>query len=276
MGTMLTSAEMAKRKAAHLAKLDGQQEEMLAKYAADTMIPVCLIMDPFGGAWEGMVDPAIDDTVNGTVHVYYHKAGAKIDPKNPKATRYCGSRTGIVSACRAMSSCLAEELSELAISESDPAPITAAMLAEDLDLIQGDPSIDSTTKQALINARKGQGKFRQQVLQRWGDACSVTGSVTQGAIRASHIKPWRESTNEERLDPDNGLPLVASLDALFDVGLISFESSGRLLVSSKLTPKEQEIFKIGQNTTSLAKKPSKKMAQYLAHHRCKHGYEAEG
>jgi len=47
--------------------------------------------------------------------------------------------------------------------------------------------------------------------------------------RVAH-QPWRESTDEKRLDPTKGLPLVASLDALFDAGLISFEDSGRMLV----------------------------------------------
>ena len=58
-----------------------------------------------------------------------------------------------------------------------------------------------------------------QVLKIWGNRCCVTGSTTLDAIRASHIKPWRRSSNQERLDPYNGLPLVATLDALFDAGM---------------------------------------------------------
>ncbi len=50
-------------------------------------------------------------------------------------------------------------------------------------------------------------------------------------LRASHCKPWRDSTHAERLDPENGLLLTPSIDHLFDRGFISFESSGRLLVS---------------------------------------------
>jgi putative restriction endonuclease len=38
-------------------------------------------------------------------------------------------------------------------------------------------------------------------------------------LRASHIKPWSDCSNRERLDPLNGLLLVAHIDALFDNGL---------------------------------------------------------
>ncbi len=50
-------------------------------------------------------------------------------------------------------------------------------------------------------------------------------------LRASHIKPWRDSSNQERLDGENGFLLTPSIDHLFDRGFISFEDSGRLLIS---------------------------------------------
>jgi hypothetical protein len=129
------------------------------------------------------------------------------------------------------------------------------------------PKIESTTKEALINARNGQGTFRQRVLQIWDHRCAVTRSTTLGAIRASHIKPWSKSTDEERLDSENGLPLLATLDALFDFkkGLISFDSSGRLLISTRLNMNERRI--LGINRRSLAKKPSRRTAEYLPYHR---------
>ena len=89
------------------------------------------------------------------------------------------------------------------------------VLTEDVNDIQ-ESNRSSTTRKAPVKARKGQGVFRTQVLQRWGNACAVTGSVILDAIRASHIKPWRQSTDAERLDPANGLPLIASLDVSFD------------------------------------------------------------
>lgn len=148
--------------------------------------------------------------------------------------------------------------------QAEPAETT---LTEDIKGVIDDPKIGATEKLAQILARIGQGEFRKSVLEQWGDCCAVTGSKTQEAIRASHIKPWRDCdpTNGERLDADNGLPLLASLDSLFDKGLISFASSGEMMVSSKLDATEQQIFGIVER--SLTKKPTKKMAAYLAYHR---------
>ena len=137
-------------------------------------------------------------------------------------------------------------------------------MTEDVLTIFGQ-KIDLTTKAARINARVGQGRFRSKVLKHWDNRCSVTGSETGEVIRASHIKPWRVSTNEERLDPYNGLPLVANLDALFDAGLISFAPSGALIVSSKLPRSEWQI--LGVDSLSLTKTPPRKTAQYLEYHR---------
>ena len=141
---------------------------------------------------------------------------------------------------------------------------TQGQVADDINEILNGRT-NPTTRDALIQARIGQGRFREQVLQLWDNCCSVTSSATQAAIRASHIQPWRESNDEERLDPNNGLPLVASLDALFDSGLISFESSGKMIVSSKLNNTERQIFGVGDG--SLAKKPTAKTAAYLSYHR---------
>ena len=137
--------------------------------------------------------------------------------------------------------------------------------AADINFVLQSPNLSATSKKALVNARLGQGWFRESVLRRWGGCCAVTSSSTDKAIRASHIKPWKNCTNKERLDPENGLPLIASLDALFDRGLISFEPSGRMIVSSLLNAAERKIF--GIEKASLRKPPTTKMAAYLAHHR---------
>lgn len=50
-------------------------------------------------------------------------------------------------------------------------------------------------------------------------------------LRASHCKPWRDATNEERLDGENDLLLTPSIDHLFDRGFIAFEDNGRVIVS---------------------------------------------
>jgi predicted restriction endonuclease len=126
---------------------------------------------------------------------------------------------------------------------------------------------DPTTVQALVNARGGQGKFGLEVRKLWNHRCSVTGSSTKAALEASHIKRWADSNDTERLDPNNGLLLTANLHKLFDAGLISFEDSGEMTVSSKLSQSEREIF--GLTGRKLIKKPSPQTANYLLHHRTK-------
>lgn len=92
-----------------------------------------------------------------------------------------------------------------------------------------------TTRQAIISSRVGQGFFRAQLFRYWDRSCAVTGIRVDEVLRASHIKPWSGSTNQERLNLFNGLLLVGTLDLLFDAGLISFDDSGCILISLSLS-----------------------------------------
>jgi len=96
--------------------------------------------------------------------------------------------------------------------------------------IQSDQRLDETERRALILARRGQGLFRSnvQIIER---ACRVTKVERREHLIASHIKPWRDSTNDERLSSENGLLLTPTIDHLFDKGFISFERDGELIVS---------------------------------------------
>ena len=96
--------------------------------------------------------------------------------------------------------------------------------------VRGDQKIPETEREAVVMARRGQGLFKQRVmaLER---ACRVTGVTNDQHLRASHCKPWRDATNEERLDGENGLLLTPTIDHLFDRGFIGFEGNGDLLIS---------------------------------------------
>lgn len=135
--------------------------------------------------------------------------------------------------------------------------------ARDIEDICNDESLSPTTKTALIQARLGQGNFRKNVLSAWGGACAVTGVKVPEAIRASHIKPWYASNNAERLEQSNGLPLVATLDALFDRGLISFTAEGKLKVSSRLSKEDAKLLVLGKR---LRRAPTKRQATLLKWH----------
>jgi hypothetical protein len=120
-------------------------------------------------------------------------------------------------------------------------------LAIDLGNVRRDRSVDETTRQRLMDARLGQGQFRRRVLARWQGRCVVTGCALEDVLRASHIKPWRCSNNDERLNPANGLLLTANLDVLFDKCLISFNMDGQMLVSDRIVASERELLGIPQN-----------------------------
>lgn len=137
--------------------------------------------------------------------------------------------------------------------------------AIDTDLRELDGTdLNVTTRSALVDARLGQGRFRRELLRRWGGACAVTGCRVGAVLRASHCKPWRDSDNRERLDSHNGLVLSATLDALFDAGLISFEDSGEMLVSGALLWEERAALGL---PAKLLRRPGDKLSGYLQHHR---------
>jgi putative restriction endonuclease len=137
----------------------------------------------------------------------------------------------------------------------------------DIKKIELDNSKDPTTKQALVNARIGQGRFGSAVREIWNHRCAITGSSTAAALEASHIKRWADSNDNERLDPNNGVLLMANLHRLFDAGLISFDDFGKMLISSKLSKSERNL--LGINGKKLSKKPSSETIGYLTEHRKK-------
>jgi len=96
--------------------------------------------------------------------------------------------------------------------------------------INADASVPETTRLAVVLARRGQGIFKQNV-QKIETSCRVTKVDQIEHLRASHCKPWRDATNAERVDGENGLLLTPAIDHLFDRGFISFENNGDLLVS---------------------------------------------
>lgn len=107
-------------------------------------------------------------------------------------------------------------------------------IQRDIEKIKSNKQLSETTKQKMINARVGQGEFREECLKLY-PLCPVTGIFFNALLRASHIKPWSHCVNaRERLDPHNGIMLAAHIDALFDGGWISFENNGTILKSNKL------------------------------------------
>jgi putative restriction endonuclease len=84
------------------------------------------------------------------------------------------------------------------------------MTSDDLDVwerrleekVASDPSLVETDREAIIRARRGQGLFKQRVMQI-ERRCRITAVDNAIHLVASHCKPWRDSGNEERLDGEN-------------------------------------------------------------------------
>jgi len=54
-------------------------------------------------------------------------------------------------------------------------------------------------------------------------------------LRASHIVPWAECDNAQRLDVHNGLLLSALWDAALETGLVSFADQATVLACPRLS-----------------------------------------
>lgn len=109
------------------------------------------------------------------------------------------------------------------------------LVEKDIKDIESDAAITDTERLALCRARIGQGEYRRSLIKRWQGRCAVTDYVDERLLVASHVKPWSLSTDEERLDCENGLLLTPNLDKAFDRGFITFEpKNGRIRISGYL------------------------------------------
>ena len=62
----------------------------------------------------------------------------------------------------------------------------------------------------------------------------MTGIENEEILLASHILPWRDADDFQRLDIENGILLTPNYDKLFDKFFISFSDSGKIILSEKL------------------------------------------
>lgn len=147
---------------------------------------------------------------------------------------------------------------------------SALSLKSDIDELeecltsQTDPE-KRTEIETLIKARLAQGKFRKDVLKLY-PSCPLTGLDIEPLLIASHIKPWSVCNNNERLDRFNGLMLAPHIDALFDKGLITFETDGTIKISPKIDPKNQKRLGISRDMKLKIEPESEKYFEYHRNH----------
>jgi predicted restriction endonuclease len=124
---------------------------------------------------------------------------------------------------------------------------------------------NETERRGLVTSRVGQGAYRKSILFRWKFKCAVTNYSKHEILIASHIVPWKSSSNEERLDVNNGILLSPTYDALFDKKLIGFENNGKIVLSDSLS--KSNYHKLGVTGKELIKNFSKENYIYLERHR---------
>lgn len=108
-------------------------------------------------------------------------------------------------------------------------------------LMARQPELSEAETEALftITVRRGQHRFTAAVLDNCGEACVFCGMTSpQGApvslLIASHIKPWSQSNNRERLDYQNGLAACPTHDKAFDTGLMTVTRKLEVQLSPRL------------------------------------------
>jgi hypothetical protein len=119
-------------------------------------------------------------------------------------------------------------------------------------------------KVQITKARRGQGIFRTNV-RLIEHSCRLTGVQNIKHLRASHIKPWKDSTDSEKIDGHNGLLLSPHVDHLFDQGFISFKNGGDLILSKELSKTVLDQWALGsiKNVGSF----NSKQSEFLEFHR---------
>lgn len=140
-----------------------------------------------------------------------------------------------------------------------------SLFQEQEEFYETDQKPSVTERSGLITSRVGQGAYRKRIIHRWEYKCAVTGFDKLDVLIASHILPWAESNDNERLDVNNGILLSPTYDALFDRHLISFENDGKIILSETITPFAYQ--QIGVTGKESIKKLRSENHFYLDQHR---------
>ena len=120
-----------------------------------------------------------------------------------------------------------------------------------------------TEQEAVVKIRILQNKYRKDLLQCL-KFCPITGISDERLLVASHIKPWRWSSDEEKLDVNNGFVFSPLYDKLFDIGLITFTDKKEMILSSTLS--ESTIKKLNLKHEIYDDLPVKGREKYLLFH----------
>lgn len=100
---------------------------------------------------------------------------------------------------------------------------------QEADEGEGDDQIDDDEyRMQAIKTRRGQPRFRENLMQAYRGRCVVTGCAIKELLEAAHITPHAKRSDYR---VSNGLLLRADIHTLFDEGLLTVDERCRVVVS---------------------------------------------
>jgi hypothetical protein len=124
-----------------------------------------------------------------------------------------------------------------------------------------------------LGLEAGERRIRQADSE-WGGRCPLTGITDPALLRASHILPWADCTDAQRLDVHNGLLLSALWDAAFDCGLVSFADDGTVLLGPQLSETARKTLGVDEAPPLRGLRHAHRVN--LEAHRARHGFSERG
>lgn len=115
-----------------------------------------------------------------------------------------------------------------------PSQFKLSYVEEDSINTYGSNTPSITERSGLVSSRVGQGAYRKRIIHRWEYKCAVTSFNKLEILIASHIVPWAEASDTERLDVHNGILLSPTYDALFDKHLLTFDEKGKIILTDEI------------------------------------------
>lgn len=109
------------------------------------------------------------------------------------------------------------------------------------EILKGIEHLKGEYKLREVKTRVNQNVFRDIVIANYSSKCAVTGIDIPDLLLASHIVPWSLS-EEERLNPENGICLSALCDRAYDKGYIGINEKFEIILSTYLKKKHKEEY----------------------------------
>ncbi len=104
------------------------------------------------------------------------------------------------------------------------------------------PMIFEAEAEAKTKIRLGRKKFKEKLLPLWEQKCTICGIELPALLQASYSKPWKDSTDAERIDVYNGILLCSNHDVLYEKGFIAFDGQGKLHISKQIPVEDYKIY----------------------------------